>query len=114
MMTRPGLTLGRLLICLVALVAIPACSLTTAHLTDLKIGKDKDVTTEATAFAPADTVYAESGVANTPSKVTLVWHLTAVNVKGQKPNAKVSQLDRSFDLASDGTSSYTLTPPPTG
>ena len=31
--------------------------------------------------------YAQSGVANTPSKVTLNWHFIAENVKGVPPNS---------------------------
>jgi hypothetical protein len=114
MITRHRTTLARAFTCLVALVAMSACSVSTAHLTDLKLSKDKDMTAAADTFAPTDTIYATSGIANNPSKATLVWHITAVNAKGQPPNTKIAQLDKSFDLDADGTSSYSLTPPTAG
>jgi hypothetical protein len=114
MITRHRTTFSRVFTCLVALVAISACSVSTAHLTDLKLAKDKAMTTATDTFAPTDEVFAQSGIANNPSKATLVWHITAVNVKGQPPNTKISQLDKSFDLDSDGTSSYNITPPTAG
>jgi hypothetical protein len=107
-------SLSRALVGLVALAAMTACSVSTAHLTDLSLSKDKDMSNPTTTFAPTDTVYAQSGVANTPSKVTLQWHFIAENVKGIPPNSLQKSNELSTDLPSDGTSSYSLTPPPSG
>jgi len=104
----------RFLLGLVALAAMTACSVSTAHLTDLVIAKDKDLSTPTTTFAKTDSIYAKSGVANTPGKVTIQWHLIAEKVEGQAPNAPIPTLDKSFDLDSDGTSTYDLSPPPSG
>jgi hypothetical protein len=114
-MKRPlASTPFRLLVSLVAVAAVAACSVSTAHLTDLKVGKDKDISTPVSTFAPTDTIYASSGVANTPSKVTLQWHLIAEKVTGQSPNFEIPQVAKSFDLDSDGTSTYDLSPPSAG
>jgi len=99
---------------LVALVAMSACSVSTAHLTDLKLSASKDGSNPTTTFAANDTVYAISGVANTPDKVTLQWHFVAENVKGIPPNSAQKNDDASVDLAGDGPSTYTLTPPASG
>ena len=114
MATRRPQTM-RLFVSLAALVALAACSVSTAHLTDLTMSKSKDMSSPTTTFAAGDTVYAQSGVANTPSKVTLDWHFIAENVKGVPPNSPQKNNDVSNDLPSDGnTSTYTLTPPASG
>ncbi|HTA37487.1 MAG TPA: hypothetical protein VK760_00340 [Candidatus Acidoferrales bacterium] len=67
-----------------------------------------------TTFGASDTVYAQSGAANTAGKVTLSWHFIAENVKGIPPNSLQKNNDVSNDLDGDGTSTYTLTPPASG
>ncbi|HEY9086280.1 MAG TPA: hypothetical protein VIN40_10170 [Candidatus Tyrphobacter sp.] len=114
MITRPRTGLYRSLMCLAALAVIPACSFTTAHLTSLTVAKDSALTTPTTTFAPTDTIYAQSGVANIPGKVTMQWHLIAEHVTGQPANTPIPQVDKSFDLSSDGTSTYDLSPPTAG
>jgi hypothetical protein len=106
----------RFFVSLAALVALAACSFSasTAHLTDLKLSKDKDVSTSTTTFAPTDTVYAQTGVANSSGKVTFNWHFIAENVKGIPPNSLQKGNDVSNDLDADGTSTYTLSPPASG
>jgi hypothetical protein len=96
------------------IAAVSACSVSTAHLTNITITKDKAGATAASTFGRTDTIYAHSGVANTPSKVTLVWHLVAEKVTGQPANTKIPSLDESYDFPSDGTSDYTISPPTAG
>ena len=95
-------------------LALAACSASTAHIGSLQTGKDQDVSTAVSTFDPHDTVYAKGDAANVPSAVTLKWQLVAENVKGQPPNAAQPNDDVSKDFSSDGTSTYTLTPPPNG
>jgi hypothetical protein len=90
-------------------VAFAACSASTAHIGSLKVGKDKDVTTETTTFGPHDSIYAKGDASNV-GKVTMVWHLIAENVKGQAPNTAIPSLDKSFDVDSDSTVNYDLSP----
>lgn len=102
------------MVAFLAACALYGCNFTTAHLTNLTVAKDKAMTTPTASFASNDTVYARVAVANTPSKVTVQWHLIAEKVTGQKPNFAIPALDLSYDLPSDGTSDYTLTPPTAG
>ena len=105
----------RFFVSLAALVALAACSASTAHMTDFKLASNKDMSTPATTFGPTDTVYASVGVANNPSKVTMNWHFIAENVKGIPPNSLQKGNDVSNDLEGDNnTSTYTLTPPASG
>jgi hypothetical protein len=104
----------RALICLASLAMMTACSVSTSHLTDIKLSNDKDLSTPTTTFAKTDTVYAQAGAANLASPVTLQWHLIAEKVAGQAPNSVIPGLDKSFDLPSDGTSTYNLSPPTAG
>lgn len=112
-MTKTSLAYRALTAVAVAAI-LSACSFSTAHLTDLTLSKNQDMSAPTTTFGPQDTVYAKSGVANTPDKVTLQWHFIAENVKGVPPNSLQKANEKSLDLDADGTSTYTLTPPATG
>ncbi len=104
----------RALACLVALATIPACSVSTAHLSDITTTKDKAAATATSTYGRTDTIYAHVDVANTPSKVTLQWHVIAEKVTGQPANTAIPSLDYSRDFPSDGTSDLTLSPPTAG
>ena len=96
------------------LITASACSFTTAHISSLKLSKDKGGNTEASAFAPDDSIYALATVSNVPSKVTLKFRLVTEKVEGQPENAPVAKFDTSIDMPSDGVGTFSLTPPPTG
>ncbi|QBB70128.1 hypothetical protein ELE36_06965 [Pseudolysobacter antarcticus] len=98
------------------LLLITACSVsfTTSHLSSLIVSKEKDSSTEASTFGVHDTVYAKGVVSNVSGKVTLQWHLIAEKVAGQPDNFLIAALDKSFELPSDGNSSYDLSPPDAG
>jgi len=95
-----------------ALLALVACSASTAHIGSLQAGTDHDVTTPTTTFGEHDTIYAKADADNLPNKVTMQWQLIAENVKGVKPNMALPQMNVNQDMASDGT--YTLSPPAAG
>ena len=97
-----------------ALALLAACSVTTAHLSSFKLGKDKEVTSETSKFGPKDEVWAKTEVSNVPSKVTLKFGLILVKVEGQPENLRNPGTDYSVDLASSGTGTYHLTPPASG
>jgi hypothetical protein len=109
-MYRWYLTLGLAMI----LVTANACSFTTANIRSLKLSKDKEGNTEASTFAPDDSIYARAVVSNVPSKVTLKFRLITEKVEGQPENAPVPKFDTSIDMPSDGVGTYSLTPPPAG
>ena len=96
------------------LALLTACSFTTAHLSSFKLGKDKDVTTETSKFGPKDEVWAKTEVSNVPSKVTLKFSLVLVKVEGQPEGLHNPGTDYNIDMASSGTGTYHLTPPPAG
>ncbi len=90
------------------------CSATTAHLSDMKTGTDKAVTTPASIFGAMDTIYAQTSVANNVGEVTLQWHVIAEHAAGISPDFKITTADVSQTIKGDDTSSYTLTAPPKG
>lgn len=99
-----------------ATLLVAACnvSFSTAHITGLVIAKDKAGTQSASTFSATEPVYAKATVANVPGKVTLKWHLVADKVTGIGANSPLPEADMSFELAGDGNSTYTLTPPAAG
>jgi hypothetical protein len=114
--SRHGRLFAGLFAGLAALAVTTACSFSasTAHISDLKVGTSKDMTTQATTFGKTDTIYAMAHVANAPFKTTLTWHLICVKVAGQPPNATITQLDKSFDLDNDGDVSINYSAPTAG
>ncbi len=109
--TRWGLTLA-----LAALVCgALACnfSVSTANLSSLKLGKDKEVNTETSSFAPSDTIYAVATVSNAPGAVKVKGRLVIEDVAGETPGP-IPGLEKTLDLPGSGTATYTFTPPPTG
>jgi len=108
---------GRLFTTCVMLVAIAAfalsCSFSTAHLSSLKVGKDKAISQEASTFEPNDTVYAVATVSNAPGKVKVKGRLVVEDVPGQQ-TGPIPGLEKTLDLEGSGTATFTFTPPPDG
>ena len=98
----------------IILITANSCSFTTAHVSSFKLSKDKEGNTEASTFAPDDSIYALATVSNVPSKVTLNFRLITEKVEGQPENAPVPKFDTSLDLPTDGVGTFSLTPPPAG
>ena len=103
-----------LIVELACLVVIPGCSFTTANISSFVVSKDKEGTQPTSTFSPQETIYAKAVVSNVPSKITVKWRVIAVKVEGEKENTPITDLDLSFDLPSDGTSYYKLSPPANG
>lgn len=101
---------------IVALAAtvLPACSVSTSHIGSLQVAKDKDMSAPGATFGVHDPIFAKATADNVAGKVSLNWQLIAENVKGQKPNTAIPQLDKSYDLDSDGNTTYDLSPPDAG
>jgi hypothetical protein len=97
-----------------ALVAGCSFSFTTAHITSFVISSDKEGVHAATSFAPGDPIFAKVAIGNAPGKVTLKWGLTADKVVGLAEHSPLPEVDTTYELPRDGTSTYSLTPPPTG
>ena len=95
------------------LAAVLACSASTANISAVKIGKDKSVTTEASAFEGSDPVYAVATISNAPGKVKVKGRLAFEDVPGQQAGP-IPGLEKTLDLDGSGTATYTFTPPPDG
>ena len=88
-------------------------SASTANISGLKLGKDKDVTAETSSFAAGDTVYAVATVSNAPGAVKVKGRLVIDDVEGEQAGP-VPGLEKTLDLPGSGTATYTFSPPPTG
>lgn len=94
------------------LVIFAACKETPTSITSLKLGKDKDATTETSTYATADTFYAVAGVSS-PGKVKVTGRLIVDDVEGQA-KGPIPGLETTIDLTSTGTANFNFTPPPAG
>ncbi len=95
-----------------ALLLASACNVSTAHISSVKIGKDKALTQESATFAPTDTIYGAAEIGNagkTKEKIRFV----VVDVAGQTPGP-IAPLETSVDLESSGTATFNYAPPPAG
>jgi hypothetical protein len=98
---------------LIFLAVLFACNFSTAHLSSLKVGKDRAVTQETNSFAPNDSFYAVATVSNSPGKVKVKGQLIVEDVPGEKPGP-VPNLEKTLDLESSGSATFSFTPPPSG
>lgn len=112
-MRRNGVNLALSLGLLI--VAGLACnySATTANISDLKLGKNKEVTQTTTTFAAGDTVYAEATVSNAPGKLKVKGRLAVEDVEGEQAGP-IPGLEKTIDLDGSGTATFTFSPPPSG
>jgi hypothetical protein len=104
------------MLCLGLLVlAGVACnfSASTANLSGLKLGKDKEASQETSTFGENDTVYAVATVSNAPGKVQVKGRLSVDSVEGEQAGP-IPGLEKTLDLEGSGTATYTFTPPPSG
>jgi hypothetical protein len=97
---------------LLALVAL-ACSATTANISSLKIGKDKEVSQETSSFGPNDPIYGVATISNAPGKVKVKGRLVVEDVPGQQ-TGPIPSLEKTLDLDGSGSAVYSYTPPPDG
>jgi hypothetical protein len=96
-----------------AFVVLQACSFSTANMSSLKTSTDKDGKNASSNFKGGDTLYAQAEIANSMSKVTVKFALTAEDVKGMTKGDAVKGTDVNVELPSSGTATYTL-PIPAG
>ena len=99
----------------VLLVTALACnfSATTANISSLKISKDKAASTEASSFAPSDTIYAVATISNAAEKLKATGRLSAEQVEGLDAGP-IPGAETTLDLPGSATATFTFTPPPGG
>jgi hypothetical protein len=110
-MKKKRLTLTSVLV-LIGTLSV-ACSVSTANLSSLKVGKDQNVSQETNTFASADTVYAVATVANAPGKVKVKGQLAIEDVSGEKPGP-IPGLEKTLELDGSGKATFTFSPPADG
>ena len=99
----------------VLLVTALACnfSATTANISSLKLSKDKGAGSEASSFAPSDTVYAAATISNAAEKLKAKGRLSAEQVEGLDAGP-LPGAETTLDLPGSATATFTFTPPPGG
>jgi hypothetical protein len=81
----------------VLLTALGACSAGPPSISDLKVGKDKEVTQPATTFDAKETLYAVAKIDNPPENGKVVGRLAVVDVAGQ-PAGPIAGLELTLNL----------------
>lgn len=106
-------TLNSALALSLLVIAVLACSATTANISALKVAKDESASKETSSFEANDTIYGVATISNAPGKVKVKGRLAIEDVEGQKPGP-IPGLEKTLDLGGSGTATYTFTPPPSG
>ena len=88
-------------------------SASTANISGLKLGKDKDVTAETSSFAATDTVYGLATISNAPGAVKVRGRLAIDQVEGEQ-SGPIPGLEKTLDLPGSGTATFTFSPPSAG
>lgn len=70
-----------------------ACSFSTANLSEIKFGKDKDAKGESTTFKPEDEIFAVSSVNNASGKNKVKFRVLFDKVEGEKTGTVAYKLD---------------------
>lgn len=90
----------------IIMTAAWACSTSTANISGVKTGKDKDVTQSASSFKAGDTIYATAAVANNPGKVTVKMYITVDDAPGMTKGSTISNSEVTMPVDGDGTVKY--------
>lgn len=94
----------------VLMVAIQACSFSTANMSSFKTSTDKEGKSETTTFKAGETVYARAAISNNPDKVKVKFSVVPEEAKGDlKKGESIKELETSFDIEKDGVAIYSFT-----
>ncbi len=88
-------------------------SASTANISSVKIGKDRNVNQEATTFEGSDPIYVIATISNAPSKVKVKGQMIVESAEGLTAGP-LPGLEKTLDLDGSGTATYSFTPPPSG
>lgn len=89
------------IVVLAALVLVSmACnfSVSTANLSDLKFGKDKDASSPSTTFKPEDEIYAVTSINNAGGKNKIKFRLLFDDVEDREAGALAHKLEREMEV----------------
>lgn len=73
-------------------------SVSTANLSDLKFGKDKDASSPTTTFKPEDEIFAVTAVNNAGGKNKVKFRLLFDDVEGAKSGAVAYKLEKELEV----------------
>src|ERR1043166_7835121 len=104
---------GLALAALAAIVMACNFSATTANISNVKIGKDRNVNQETTTFADSDPIYVVATISNAPGKVKVKGQMIVDSAEGLTAGP-FPGLEKTLDLEGSGTATYSFTPPPSG
>ncbi|HTH50977.1 MAG TPA: hypothetical protein VL501_03535 [Pyrinomonadaceae bacterium] len=97
---------GFFVLALVVITGAWACNVSTANLSEVKTGKDKDVTQAASTFKAGDTIYATAAVANNPGKVSVKLYIIVDDAPGMTKGSTITNSDATIPVDGDGTVRY--------
>lgn len=103
----------------VAIIGLSAVALacnfsaTTANISKVKIGKDRNINQEATTFEANDPIYVVATISNAPGKVKVKGQMIVESAEGISAGP-FPGLEKTLDLDGSGTATYSFTPPPSG
>jgi len=112
-MRRNSLVLAVASGCLLAVLLACNFSATTANISSVKLGKDRNVNQETTTFAPSDPIYVVATISNAPGKVKVKGQMIVDSAEGLSAGP-FPGLEKTLDLDGSGTATYSFTPPPSG
>ena len=97
------------------LAVVLACnfSATTANISSVKLGKDRNGNQETTTFAASDPIYVVATISNAPGKVKVKGQMIVESAEGLSAGP-FPNLEKTLDLDGSGTATYSFTPPPSG
>lgn len=75
-----------------------ACSFSTANLSELKFGKDKDASGAGTTFKPEDEIFAVTAVNNASGKNKVKFRLLFDKVEGAQTGTVAYKLDKELEV----------------
>lgn len=91
-----------------------ACNMSTANMSSFKVGKDKEVKTEASSFKSGETVYGVATISNAPGKTNVKFSFAADDVSGMTKGEQVKGSNVDVVVPDGGgTATYSL-PIPSG
>ncbi len=97
------------------IVTASACSfnVSTANIGGLKLGKDKEMSQETTAFEATDKIYSVVTIASNPGTVKVKAMLHIVEIEGQKPGP-IPATETTATVEGGGTANFNFTQPNNG
>ncbi len=82
----------------ILILASLACSFSTANLSELKFGKDKDASNAGTTFKPEDEIFAVTAVNNASGKNKAKFRVLFDKVEGAESGAVAYKLEKELEV----------------